>query len=163
MRVRIGGVTKRELQERLAAAGVLQNDHARALFAWDEFRTADVPRTVDVVTLPVAELGCPDGATMPELIRRAGSAGLAPAPLELGPHLRLELLDQLEGARGRDATAGRAPPGSLTVISAPVAESDAFPKGFYLRRIEGVPWLRGYCSDDAHVWSAGDVLVFAAR
>ena len=34
------------------------------------------------------------------------------------------------------------------------------PKGFYLRHIDGAPWLRGYRSGPEHVWSAQDRLLF---
>jgi hypothetical protein len=47
-------------------------------------------------------------------------------------------------------------------VSAALVEDDEFPKGFYLRRIDGVLWLRGYRSGPAHVWSPDDRLVFAA-
>jgi hypothetical protein len=32
--------------------------------------------------------------------------------------------------------------------------------GFYLRRIQGVLWLRGYRSALEHIWSADDRFVF---
>jgi hypothetical protein len=32
--------------------------------------------------------------------------------------------------------------------------------GFYLRRIRGVLWLRGYRSPAEHVWEAADRFVF---
>ncbi|MBL8516712.1 MAG: hypothetical protein JNM76_07055 [Betaproteobacteria bacterium] len=60
----------------------------------------------------------------------------------------------------RKCSAPAGPSGSLTVISPPPAEDDAVPKGFYLRKIKGVPWLRGYVSDATHVWQPDDHLVF---
>ena len=99
---------------------------------------------------------------MTDICAAARQHGLAVCPLELGPHLRLALLDQEEGALGRAQTEHRAPPGSLTVVSHPLSDDDETPKGFYLRRIEGELWLRGYRSWAGHIWQPEDVLVFAS-
>jgi hypothetical protein len=66
-----------------------------------------------------------------------------------------------DGADGKPLTHGRAPPGSITVASSPLDDSDETPKGFYLRRVDGVSWLRGYWSRPGHIWSPRDVLVFS--
>ena len=103
------------------------------------------------------------GPTRSELLRslvsRALASGLGECPLELGPHLRLQFSDQPEAPDL--PTAHRAPPGSLTVASRPLDDGDESPQGFYLRRVGGVSWLRGYRSWAGHVWSPGDVLVFS--
>ena len=106
-------------------------------------------QVIEIATVSVAELGFGEGATYGQLIARALESGLAECPLELGPHLRLQFLDQPEGAAGLPATHGRAPPGAITVASSPLDERDETPKGFYLRRIDGVLWLRGYWSGPA--------------
>jgi hypothetical protein len=69
-------------------------------------------------------------------------------------------LDQREGAAVSTAREG-APPGAITVASSPLDDSDETPKGFYLRRADGVLWLRRYWSSSGHIWSPEDVLVFA--
>ena len=43
----------------------------------------------------------------------------------------------------------------------PLDDTDETPKGFYLRRIDGVPWLRGYWSWPGHLWSPEDRRLFA--
>ena len=35
-----------------------------------------------------------------------------------------------------------------------------FQKGFYLRWIKGVLWLRGYIADDLHIGSPSDRFIF---
>jgi hypothetical protein len=45
-------------------------------------------------------------------------------------------------------------------VSAPLAADDDIPKGFCLRRIDGVLWLRGYRSGPEHIWSPDDRLIF---
>ena len=44
--------------------------------------------------------------------------------------------------------------------TAPLDASEETPRGFYLRNINGTLWLRGYWSDDEHVWAPGDLFVF---
>lgn len=158
--LRIGGTSKPQLLAQLRAAGVHLNAAAEALFADERFTTAPASSLVEVVTLSVASLTDGNGATFATIIERAAAGGLSPCPLELAPHFRLQYLDQPEGALGRAPSQHRAPPGSITVASDPLDEDDETPKGFYLRRIEGVPWLRGYRSWPGHVWSPDDVFAF---
>jgi hypothetical protein len=72
----------------------------------------------------------------------------------------LQYLDQPEGSIGHPPSQHRAPPGSLTVASREFDVDENVPKGFYLRRVEGVLWLRGYCSGPDHMWSGTDRFVF---
>ena len=55
---------------------------------------------------------------------------------------------------------GSAPSASVTVASAPLDRDDVLPKGFYLRVVDGRPWLRGYHATDEHLWSPHDRLAF---
>jgi hypothetical protein len=159
--VRIGGVTKAELLERLAAAHVEINSAGRQLFADERFRTALHPQVVRVLQVSVAGLGLEQGGVMSEVLAAAAERGLSYCPMELAPHLRLLLPDQDEGAVGFPHTEHRAPPGSITVLSPPLSDEEHVPKGFYLRRIEGRLWLRGYTSWAGHIWQPEDLLVFA--
>jgi hypothetical protein len=118
-------------------------------------------KVIQIVVLSVADLGFEEGATYEQLTARALESGLVESPLELGPHLRVQFPNQAESSVGSAATQHRAPPGSITVASPPLDNSDQTPKGFYLRRIDGVLWLRGYWSWPGHIWSPEDVLVFS--
>ncbi|MEJ5999842.1 hypothetical protein [Paucibacter soli] len=156
----IGGVDKAGLLARLRAAGVRLNPLAEQLFAEAGFCTAPLPSRVEIAELTPAELGLAEGGRWAELLAQAAAQGLGECPLELAPHLRLALLDQPEGSMGQVATQHRAPPGSITVVSAALSADEELPKGFYLRCIDGVQWLRGYRSWPGHHWSADDRLVF---
>ena len=156
----IGGVPKEELLSKLQVAGVLLNEAAEVLFADPRFTTSSVSSPVETVQVSVAALGFQDGATFVGVVERAATNGLLPCPLELGPHLRLHFTDQPEGSLGQPASQHCAPPGSVTLASEPLSERDETPKGFYLRRIEGTLWLRGYRSWPGHNWSPQDVFVF---
>jgi hypothetical protein len=160
--VRIGGMDRRQLVEALRAHKVQFNQAAEALFEDRRFTPLGERMVVEISLLSVGALGFPDGATYEQFTRRAFESGLSECPLELGPHLRLQFLDQPEGPPGFPVTQhGRAPPGSITVASSPLDDLDETPKGFYLRRVEGVLWLRGYWSWPGHIWNPEDVLVFS--
>ena len=159
-RVFVGAVTKEQLLFQLQEAHVQLNDAAMELFGSELFTTSSAGRCLTTVELAVTNLGFSDGATMPEIQRAAISQGLCLPPLELGPNLRLQYLDQPEGHLGHEITKHRAPFGSLTIASAPISDDHAFPKGFYLRRIEEKLCLRGYRSDLEHIYHPDDRLVF---
>jgi hypothetical protein len=155
--VRVGGLSPCALRDALRARGVALNDAAEALFADPRFPTL-APFDLPIVAVTVAELGFADGATFDALCARAAARGLGLAPLALGPHLRLARWDQPDSTA--PPTPGRAPPGALTVASAPLDDDDTTPAGFYLRRADGLVWLRGYRSWPGHRWRPDDVLVF---
>jgi hypothetical protein len=57
-------------------------------------------------------------------------------------------------------SAGRGPAGALHVASEPVSEDVEYPKGFYLRVVDGQAWLRGYRCDNTYVWAPDQWLAF---
>ena len=158
--LRVGGVVKADLLNQLLKQGVQLNPLAFQLFSDDGFQTSVEQRTLAVVQVSVAELGLSQGGVFQEIAARALARGYSLCPLELGPHLRLTYADQAEGFLGQPPSQKCAPPGSVTVASQPISEDDDTPKGFYLRVIEGLPWLRGYRSWPGHVWAPTDVLAF---
>lgn len=162
-RVITDGLTKPQLLAKLHESHVELNAAAEAIFADDRFVPGEVPVDYETVELTVHDLGFENGATMPEIVAAGARLGLTPCPLELAVYLRLAMPDQAEGHWGQPETTHTAPAGSITVLSPPLAEDDAVPKGFYLRKIKGVSWLRGYWSDATHVLQPGDHLVFCKR
>ncbi len=159
--VRVGGVGKAELLRALRERGVQLNQAAETLFEDRRFTVLDREQVIEIAAVSVAELGFGEGATHAQIRARALESGLAECPLELGPHLRLQFPDQLEGSAGFPPTRHRAPPGAITVASPSLDDRDETPRGFYLRRINGVLWLRGYWSSSAHICGAEDVFVFS--
>ncbi len=159
--VSIGGIGRSELLAALREQNVRLNGAAEALFRDHRFTTLSRRHDVEIAALSVAELGFGEGATYGQLIARAFELGLTECPLELGPHLRVQFLDQPDSTDGTPLTHGRAPPGSITVASSPLDDGDETAKGFYLRRVDTVLWLRGYWSWPGHIWTPEDVLVFS--
>ncbi|WP_458123987.1 helicase [Paenibacillus sp. Z3-2] len=159
--VQVGGLTKTQLNQKLQQNSILMNELGEALIADDKFTTSDTKCSLQAVELTVKKLGFPDGATTSQIFERASELDLELCPLELGPHLRLVYLDQPEGYSGNPIQPHRAPVGSITIASEILTEDEDFPKGFYLRRINGVLWLRGYRADHLHVWNPDDQFIFS--
>lgn len=158
--VEIGGLTKSQLIQKLQQCSILMNEYGERLLTDDRFITSDTKYSLHTVELTVSNLGFPDGATIIQIFKRANELGLELCPHELGPHLRLAYLDQPEDYGGSASQRHQAPSGSITIASEILTEDDDFPKGFYLRRINDVLWLRGYRADHLHVWNAWDRFVF---
>jgi hypothetical protein len=142
---------------------ISMNEAGERLFADDRFTTSGARYSVTTVELNVAGLGFPCGATTAEFDERMTVLGLGHWPLELALHLRLQYLDQPEGDGGMPVRQHRAPYGSITIASDKITEEDDFPKGFYLRRINRVLWLRGYRCGPEHVGAPDDYFIFGKR
>lgn len=152
---------KSELLRALREHNVQLNQAAEMLFANRHFTLLGQQQVIEIAPVSVADLGFGEGATSAQLSARALESGLLECPLELGPYLRMQFLDQPEGGGETSTAHAGAPPGSITVASSPLDDADQTPKGFYLRRVDGVSWLRGYWSWPGHLWSPQDVIVFS--
>ena len=161
-RLRAGGTTKAQLLRQLDDAGVKRNALAEKLFDDERFIVTENLAFNEVFFISPSDLGFSEGATFSQVVTEAGKRGLALCPLDFAVHLRLQFIDQSEGAIGQIQTKHKAPPGSITVASAIPANEEA-PWGFYLRRIEGVLWLRGYTSSLDHLHSPQDVFLFVVN
>lgn len=157
--VEVGGLTKSQLIHNLQKQSILMNEFGKMLFADNKFATSVSKYTLETVELTVQDLGLLEGGTISQIFSRANQLDLKSCPLELGPFLRLGYLDQPESGLYSHQQ-DQAPNGSITVASEILTEDDKFPKGFYLRRIDGVLWLRGYICDDQHVWEPSDHFIF---
>ncbi|WP_110927773.1 helicase [Bacillus massiliglaciei] len=161
--VKVGGNSKSQLIHKLEQSSILMNEYAERLLADEKFTISDIKYSLETVELPVCYLGFPDGATTNQIYSKAREFCLELCPVELGPYLRLEYLNQPEGNSGKSLLRNQAPQGSVTIASEILTEDDEFPKGFYLRKINGVLWLRGYCADHMHVWKPDDHFIFCKK
>jgi hypothetical protein len=159
--VQVGGLTRSDLASALAEAGVRLNVSAETLladplFASDEAETAT---TVEIVESTLGQLGLFDGATLPQVLAVARQQNLLPCAPFVAPYLRLAMLDQ-PSAPDSVMSSGRPPSGAVHVASERLRAESDYPRGFYLRVVDGTPWLRGFqCSDDAP-WSSHDRFAF---
>lgn len=159
-RLHIGGRTAAGLLAELEQCDIGLNPMALELLQDPLFPTPAQPEEIELVAYSVAELGLPAGAVLAEIHAQARAMGLQPCPLVTAPHLRLAWATQAEAPSDAPALPHRAPPGSLKVVSPPLHDDEDRPCGFYLRRVDGRLWLRGYRSWSGHVWSPGDRMVF---
>ena len=158
LRLQVGGLTPDELRTALRVHGILLNTHAETLLGHRVFDPRD-REEISIVEREAGDLGLSTGATLPEIFQAAQEQGLALCPPDTGPYLRLALTRQAS-APDSVLSAGRSPAGALTVASAPLSDDDEFPKGFYLRVVDGQQWLRGYRCDDEYRFSPEDRFAF---
>lgn len=156
--VRIGGQSRTEIVHSLRETGVKLNTHAEALLAHSAFDDP-VSCTLRIVVRTIAQLGLVKGAVQSQVFAAAKRHGLGLCPLVAGPYLRLALMDQ-QNAPDSVLSAGRGPTGAIHIASEPVSEHVEYPKGFYLRVVDGEAWLRGYRCDDKYIWAPGQRLAF---
>jgi len=145
-KITTGGTPLKQLLQRLAEAGIQHNEYARVLFNDPHF-TISEPHQVDLFVVSVKELGLNDGGTSSEIFAAASRQGLALCPLELAAHFRLQYMDQPEGPY-------------LTVASAKTRDDEEYPNGFYLRRLNGTLWLRGYRATSDYIWEPASAFTF---
>lgn len=155
--ITVGILSVDALRMALEAQGVQLNERAETLLARDEMATPVV--TLDLVTSTPAALGFPEGATLPNFYDAAIAAGLQLCPLATGAYLRL--VHQETESLDPELHRHRPPDESLTVASPILDPSFEVPKGFYLRTVDGVRWLRGHRCDDEYVLPPSTVFVFA--
>ncbi len=157
--IRVGGQSRDAVVRSLQDSGVLLNTHAETLLAHSAF-DAPAGRTLRIVERTVEQLGLGGGAVQSRVFAAARSQGLDLCPLVTGPYLRLAMMDQAN-APDSILSAGRSPTAAVHVASEPVSEDVEYPKGFYLRVVDGQAWLRGYRCDDTYVWAPGQRLAFS--
>lgn len=155
----VGGLSKRQLIQKLKQNSILLNKFAEQLLADDHFTVSDKVYSIKTVELTVRNLGFPEGGILAHFYRKAIKLGLKLCPLELAPYVRLAYQNQSDGNLNRDQQ-HKAPYVSITIASRTLTEDDKFPKGFYLRKVDGILWLRGYVCDDTHIWEPDDRFIF---
>jgi hypothetical protein len=146
------------LRAALDGSGVLLNDSAEVLLN-DAIFDRQRLESFEVVQRTVGQLGVRGDATLSSISSKAREAGLSLCPSITGPYLRLVMTGQ-DSAPDSVMSNGSAPSGSITVASAPLDDDDVLPKGFYLRAVNGVLWLRGYRATEEHIWSPDVCLAF---
>ena len=156
----IGTMKRPQLMESLRNVGVQLNDSAIILLDNPTFDSPE-PETVTVVEHSLIELGLEDGAVLSRIFQIAREGDLDLCPPSAAPYLRLALRNQ-GTAPDTVMSDGHTPSGSLTVASPPLQSEASFPKGFYLRVVDGQNWLRGYRCDDEYEWGPHDRFVFRA-
>jgi hypothetical protein len=150
---------KCKLFEMLKRSGIKLNAYAEMLLEHPLFTLPPSGKIYMTVEVAVHQLGFDQGASLPEIFEKAQILGYGLCPPGLAPFFRLTYVKQNEE---NDLTGKKhqAPIGSITIAAPPLSNDIRFPKGFYVRKINGALWLRGYVCDDLHIWSKDDVFLF---
>lgn len=156
--VRVGGHSRVEILRLLRSADVVLNVHAETLLAHSVFDNPEL-QNLRIVARTVEELGFEHGAVQSQVFSAARNLGHALCPVVAGPYLRMAMMGQ-SSAPDSVLSAGRAPTGAIHVASEPLSEDVGYPKGFYLRVVDGQAWLRGYRCDATYVWAKDQRFAF---
>jgi len=150
---------KEEISGLLEANGIHTNALASDYFSHPLFSAGETPAELPLQIVSLAELGLEGGAALPEILDRLPSRGLRPCRPAAGLYLRLLWRDQPRSGNSILSGQHASPDGAVTVLSLPLEGDDTFPKGLYLRNVDGTLWLRGYRCDADYLWSADDLFV----
>ena len=156
-------IPSERMQEVLAQHGIQLNDYARTFMAHPGFCSDAEPLSIQLQILSVEELGFADGAAFPEILAAAQKRGLYPCPPVAGVYLRLQMDAQQASCNSVLTGTHDAPEGAITVVSHLLEKDFDFPRGMYLRNVDGTLWLRGYTCDDTYRWKPTDLLAFEMR
>ncbi|GBG94775.1 hypothetical protein LFYK43_12340 [Ligilactobacillus salitolerans] len=155
--LRVGGYKKSELIELLKQNDIRLNQHGRDLLADSCFGLSKKQHKVKVLVVPVASLGLPLGGTLAEIYAAADKLSLGRCSLETAVYFRLQWQSQ-PNSQNSVMHAHKAPEGAVTV-AAKINGARAV-QGFYLRKVAGELWLRGYSCDNSFVFEPEDQFAF---
>ncbi|MBR4163918.1 MAG: hypothetical protein IKR11_10375 [Solobacterium sp.] len=153
--------SSKDILNKLEENDIFINDYAKQYFAHPLFSTEKAETTV-ITIASLREIGFDSGATLNELLQTIPQIGLKPCPVNTGVFLRLFWKDQPQSHDSLLSGTHRSPDGAVTVLSEILEQDDTFPKGLYLRHVEGKLWLRGYVCDASYRFSGEDLFAFDA-
>ncbi|MFP3489417.1 helicase, partial [Staphylococcus sp. SIMBA_130] len=78
--IEVGGLTKSQLIQKLQQHSIMMNEYGEKLLLNNKVTTSETKYCLKIVELTVRDLGFPDGATMPQIFKRAGELGLELCP-----------------------------------------------------------------------------------
>ncbi|MGX7162929.1 hypothetical protein [Enterococcus massiliensis] len=159
LKVTIGGITKEDLLQQLKERHILINPIGEKLLNSDLFEVTKEAQIVDLTEITLFELGFEHGATLSEMIDGAKKFGLKVCSVDVAPFLRLT--DFIQTNSHGLKTTHKTPDAAVTVVSEILNDAVEFPKGFYLRKVDGINWLRGYICDDKHIFDSQERFILA--
>ena len=133
----------------LTEHGILINHYAEEFFAHPRFSIERSKETI-VTIASLQEIGLENGATLREIFTHISKTGLKACHVSTGLFLRLAWTDQPQSHNSTLSGTHSSPDQAVTVLSEIIEQDDDFPKGLYLRNVDGNLWLRGYICDDSY-------------
>lgn len=152
-------IPKDQILNKLEEHGICINRYAKEFFFHPRF-CAERSRGLTVTIAALSEIGFDNGATLADIFQRIPQIGLKPCSPETGLFLRLAWSDQPKSNNTVLSGTHEVPDQAVTVLSEIIEHNDAFPKGLYLRNIDGVLWLRGYICDSEYIFPGDAMFAF---
>lgn len=149
-------MTAEQSMRTLKERGILTNRYAEMYISHPCFSAGGAGEMTAAIA-SLEELGLGRGASLDELFRHIKGTQFAPCPPDTGFFLRLAWTNQLQSQNSILTGTHSSPNQAVTVLSEMLERDDAFPKGLYLRKVDGSLWLRGYVCDSAYRFP-GDAL-----
>lgn len=141
-------MTGEQILETLKAHGILTNRYAEKYISHPCFAARE-PGEMTAAIISLEELGLDRGASLNELFQYIRGTQFSPCPPDTAFFLRLAWTDQPQSQNSILTGTHSSPDQAVTVLSNLLERDDSFPKGLYLRKVDGNLWLRGYVCDSA--------------
>jgi len=150
--VEIGGKSKEELKKEMKEKGFKLYSYTESMIDNSDFTLSKNKEKINTVRLKVSDLGFDSGnPTTDEIYKKAEEFGLELCPAEVGPYLRLELIDQPLGDYFR-------------IAMKQINVSDRNPSVFFVRRDgDGEAWLDSDNAKPTSRWNLGYGFLFRFR
>ena len=150
---------KNRISHKLVEHDILINRYAEVFLANPAFSTENT-REMTIAIASLREIGLENGGTLNEIFRQIEKSGFKPCPINTGLFLRFAWKNQPQSQNSVLSGTHGSPDQAVVVLSEPIETEDAFPKGLYLRNVDGRLWLRGYVCDSAYRFSGDDLFAF---
>ena len=150
---------KNRISHKLEEHDILINRYAEVFLAHPAFSTENT-REMTIAIASLREIGLENGGTLNEIFRQIEKSGFKPCPINTGLFLRFAWKNQPQSQNSVLSGTHGSPDQAVVVLSVPIETDDAFPKGLYLRNVDGRFWLRGYVCDSAYRFSGDDLFAF---
>ena len=152
-------LTAEQTLQTLEEHGILTNRYAKEFISHPCF-SAKEQTEMTAAIIPLKELGLENGASLDELFRHIQGTPFSSCPPDTGFFLRLAWTDQPQSGNSILTGMHRSPDQAVTVLSEILEQDDNFPKGLYLRKVDGALWLRGYGCDPAYHFPGETLFAF---
>ena len=150
---------KNQISHMLEEHNILINQYAEVFFAHPSFST-EKTREMTIVIASLRGIGLENGATLNEIFRQIKKCGFRPCPANTGLFLRFTWKNQPQSQNSILRGMHCSPEQAVVILSEPIETDEAFPKGLYLRNVDGRLWLRGYVCDSEYRFSGNDLFAF---
>jgi len=151
--------SKAQIGKKLEEHSIFINRYASEFFAHPAFSTEHT-HEMTIAVASLREIGLENGATLNEIFQQTETLGFKPCPTNTGLFLRLIWKEQPQSRNSILSGTHHSPDRAVTVLSEIIEMDDSFPKGLYLRNVDGRLWLRGYVCDSSYRFSSDDLFAF---